>query len=288
MVYIGSVKIMKVYVIMLLVDVFGDIFYFEVFQGIVNLSFKVDDDEVVYGIVLSFLDEVIVELVNLVSFLNFDFYYGGDVIGWIKLVNILKLCYYVQICLVGGFVSEINVLLDKVIFSVSEDFEFFYGFDCQMDFVILDFCYFYYQDGYENGGFSWYMFNYMMWQMILEKGLVDLCVCYYFCCQDVFEDNENQFMLECQVVFYLLYWVDGYLWCIVFGDFVDIDNNFGGYWGCNYGDVSGILLDDLKCIVWGLYLGGGVFDNIFDIIDGEDFEDNLFQVFNSGIDGVRG
>ena len=287
-VHTGSAKIMKAYVIMSLVDVFGDIPYSEAFQGIANPSPKADDDEAVYGIALSLLDEAIAELANPVSPPNFDPYYGGDATGWIKLANTLKLRYHVQTRLVGGSASEINALLDKVISSASEDFEFPYGLDRQTDPAIPDSRHPYYQDGYENGGPSWYMSNYMMWQMILEKGLVDPRVRYYFRRQDAFEDNENQFTLECQAAPYPLHWADGYPWCTASGDFVDIDNNFGGYWGRNHGDASGIPPDDLKRTAWGLYPGGGAFDNIPDIIDGEDPEDNPFQVSNSGTDGARG
>ena len=284
----GTSKIMKAYTFFTLVDLFGDIPFSEALQGVANPSPKADDDESVYTAALALLDEAIGDLANPAGTLAFDPYYDGDAAGWIKLANTLKLRYHVQTRLVGGSASEINALLDKVIDSKEDDFEFPYGLDRQTSADIPDSRHPYYQDGYEANGPSIYMSNYMMWQMILEKGVVDPRVRYYFRRQDAFEDNENQFTLECPLAPYPLHWPDGYPWCTASGDFVDVGNNWGGYWGRNHGDALGIPPDDLKRTAWGLYPGGGAFDNLPQIIPDEDPESNPFQVSNAGTDGARG
>ncbi|MEL7427234.1 MAG: SusD/RagB family nutrient-binding outer membrane lipoprotein [Bacteroidota bacterium] len=287
-VHSGSAKILKAYVFFSLVDLFGDVPFSEALQGISNPSPKADDDESVYTAALALLDEGINDLANPVSPPPFDPYYDGDAAGWIKLANSLKLRYHVQTRLVGGSASEINALLDKVIDSSGDDFEFPYGLDRQTSDDIPDSRHPYYQDGYEVGGPGLYMSNYMMWEMFLGKAVVDPRIRYYFRRQDAFEDNENQFTLECQAAPYPLHWPDGYPWCTASGDFTDLANEWGGYWGRNHGDASGIPPDDLKRTAWGLYPGGGAFDNLPAIVVDEDPESDDFQVSNAGADGARG
>lgn len=287
-VHTGSAKVMKAYVFFTLVDLFGDVPFSEALQGIANPSPKADDDASVYDAALALLDDAISDLASPVSPPPFEPFYDGDATGWIKLANTLKLRYHVQTRLVGGSASEINALLDKIITSNDDDFEFPYGLDRQTSADIPDSRHPYYQDGYETGGPSWYMSNYMMWEMILGKAVVDPRVRYYFRRQDAFEDNENQFTLECQAAPYPLHWPDGYPWCTASGDFTDTNGEWGGYWGRNHGDASGIPPDDLKRTAWGLYPGGGAFDNLPEIIVDEDPESNDFQVSNQGTDGAKG
>lgn len=186
----------------------------------------------------------------------------------------MKFCYYVQICLVDNNVSVVNVLMSLMISFVSDDFVFFYGIECNN----LFFCYFKY-GVYEIGGGN-YMFNWMMWEMFGDKEIEDLCLRYYFYCQDCDEVGEDLFMLDCFDFGFLLYYLGIYrgFFCIVFNDkFGDFDGEYGGYWGRIYGNEDGILFDGLKCIIWGFYLVGGKFD-----------VDDCIGIGNVGVDGGLG
>lgn len=284
-VHSGSAKILKAYVLFTLVDLFGDIPYSEAFQGVSNPSPAADDDKSVYDAALALLDQAITELSSPKGSPVNDLYYGGSAAKWTALANTLKLRYHLQTRLVGGSAGEINSLVGgNIIDSEAEDFQFEYGTNRQTP----DSRHPYYSDGYEVGGPGWYMSNYYMWEMFLAKDQVDPRIRYYFRRQDAFEDNENQFTLECPAAPYPLHWPDGYPWCTASGDYTDLNNEWGGYWGRNHGDASGIPPDDLKRTAWGLYPAGGAFDNLPLIDPDEPETDDAYQVSNSGTDGGRG
>ncbi len=273
----GAAKTIKAYIMMTLVDLFGDIPYSEAFQGITNPSPKADAGSAVYAEALALVESALADFANPKGGIGNDLYYGGDVDSWAKMANSLKLRYHVNTRLVGGSASEVNAAVAAgVIEEVGDDFQFQYG----LSRVNPDARHPYYSDGYEAGGPSWYLSNYYMWLFFSDKNNLDPRLQYYFYRQDCDETNEDFFTLDCQDGPYPAHWPDGYPYCTasspLFGG-----NAAGfqgvGYWGRDHGNDDGIPPDDLKRTAWGLYPAGGKFD-----------AGNCTQVSNGGTDGARG
>jgi len=284
--YTGIAKTMKAYLLFTLVDLYGNIPYTEAFQGVVVPSPKADEDQAVYTEAFNLLTSALADFSDPKGSLSGDLYYNGGAAAWEKLANTLLIRYHVSTRQVGGSGAAINTIVGtgKIIDQTAEDFQFQYGNNR----ATPDSRHPYYSDGYENGGPGWYMSNCMMWQMFGDKDNEDPRLRYYFRRQDGWEDNENQFTLDCTTAPYPQQWADGYPWCKASGDFGDPAGEYGGYWGRNHGNADGIPPDDLKRTAWGLYPAGGAFDNLPKSIPDEDTGDNTWQVSNGGSDGARG
>lgn len=283
----GAAKTMKAYVLFTLVDLFGNIPYTEAFQGVTLPSPKADDDEAVYAEAFALLNDAVADFDKATTGLTgTDLYYVGNRTNWKKLANTLLIRYHVNTRLVGGSATAINTILASgdIIDEKDEDFQFQYGTNR----ATPDSRHPYYSDGYEVGGPSWYMSNYMMWQMFGDKENEDPRLRYYFRRQDGFEDNENQFTLDCTNAPYPLHWEDGYPFCTASGVYGDPAGEYGGYWGRNHGNADGIPPDDLKKTAWGLYPAGGAFDNLPKIIVDEDPNSDTWHVSRGGTSGARG
>ena len=274
-VYAGIAKTMKAYILFTLVDLFGDIPYSEAFAGTENTSPKADPGADVYNAGLALLDAALNDMKSPVGSVTNDLYYGSSAAAWIKLINTLKLRYYVNTKLVNqGTGSNVKSLIDAGIISeIADDFQFKYGSNRANP----DSRHPYYTDGYETGGPGWYMSNYYMWLFFGEKNTEDPRLRYYFYRQDCDETNEDFFTLDCQAGPYPSHWPDGYPFCTASSQWGDPNDKYSGYWGRDHGNDDGIPPDDLKRTAWGLYPAGGKFD-----------ADNCGQVSNSGTDGGRG
>ncbi|MEY3052452.1 MAG: hypothetical protein RLY31_2237 [Bacteroidota bacterium] len=274
-VHSGAARVMKAYIMMTLVDLFGDVPYSEAFQGVTNPSPKADSGASVYDAALGLLDEALNGLKSPVGTIGNDLYYGSNADKWIKLANTLKMRYYLNTRLVNsGTGSNVKAMIDAgVIEDISDDFQFKYGNNRANP----DSRHPYYSDGYENGGPDWYLSNYYMWLFFGEKNTEDPRLRYYFYRQDCDETDEDFFTLDCQAVPYPFHWPDGFPYCTASSSFGDPNDNYGGYWGRDHGNDDGIPPDGLKKTAWGLYPAGGKFD-----------ADNCSQVSNLGTDGGRG
>lgn len=272
----GIAKIVKAYTLMTMVDLFGDIPYSEAFQGTDELNPSPDPSASVYAAALGMLDGAIADLSNASGTVANDIYYGGDATKWIKLANSLKLRYYVNTQLVNSdATAQINALIaaDNMIDSEGDDFVFQYGTTRSTP----DSRHPFYSDGYENGGPTWYMSNYQMWNLFGEKFTEDPRLRYYFYRQDCDEAGEDFFTLNCQTLPYPVHFPAGLPWCTASSDFGDPAMAYSGYWGRDHGNDDGIPPDDLKRTAWGLYPAGGKFD-----------ADDCSQVSNGGTDGGGG
>lgn len=268
----GSVKVLKAYILMTLVDLFGDIPFTEAFQGVENPSPAADSGESVYNAALAILDEAIAELKAPKGAPANDLYYGGNAGKWLKLANTLKLRYYVQTRLVNNNTSAVNALMDQVITSSSDDWVFQYGTERNNpNSRHPD-----YNGSYEQGGGD-YQSNYLMWQMFNEKETEDPRIRYYFYRQDCDETNEELFTLDCVPIPYPFHWDPGFPWCTASLDFGDPNMEYGGYWGRDHGNGDGIPPDGQKRTIWGPYPAAGRFD-------ANDCEEAL----QNGIDGGLG
>ena len=115
-IYAGVAKILKAYTFHMMVDLWGDIPYFQT-SDIENLHPEFDNDQVIYADLFLLIDDAIADLTdeeseNIKVPAEDDLIYGGDVDSWIKLANTLKLKMYNQVRLTSMFNQDsVNALL---------------------------------------------------------------------------------------------------------------------------------------------------------------------------------
>jgi hypothetical protein len=284
---LGASKVIRVYVLMTMVDMYGNIPYSEALQGSANLNPRFDNSADIYRGLLAELDAAIVILgeTNSPSSKVQDLYYQTQA-QWITLANTLKLKMYCNSRLpeaatelgvdVGAKIAEI-VTADNFIDEANEDFAFKYGnsrFNPNTRHPL-------YNDQYERGGGA-YIANYMMWAMTTEKGCkigissditnVDPRTPFYFYKQDENPKGEDSFTLPTPsrpdhydsddyksfynsnlTPFIVSNWI---------GETSVVDN---GYWGRDHGDNSGIPPDASKRTVAGMYPIGGAYGKFGDV-----------------------
>ncbi|CAE7228487.1 unnamed protein product, partial [Symbiodinium microadriaticum] len=299
--YTGSAKIMKAYVMVTLVDLFGDVPYSQAGLGVENFNPGVDAGADVYQAAFDLLDEAIAELNDpdgSTAAPAYDNFYNGNGDNWVAAANSLKVRMYNTIRLVdGGAVAAAQNLIDNanIIDSPDEDFEFKYGTNRLNPNTRHP----YYNDFYEeNDGF--YQANYFMWLLVGEKRDIDASgnfaldangnttvaiedprLPFYFYRQDGSLAGESSTVWEC--------WLTALPYANEVGDLrpahysaVDRDMPYcivteDGYFGRDHINGGGIPPDGAIRTVWGIYPGGGKFDYA-------DFE----NIQNAGIDGALG
>lgn len=116
LVYAGIGKVLKAYVFGQIVDLWGDVPYFEANQpGIYNSVF--DDGETIYAELFKLIDAGIADLSNeeaenLLVPGDDDLIYGGDVASWIKAANTIKLKLYLNVRLTSMYnEAAVNTLV---------------------------------------------------------------------------------------------------------------------------------------------------------------------------------
>ncbi len=283
-VHVGATKIMQAYMLMTLVDLFGEVPFSQTGQGLANDNPSADADVAVYAQALTLLNESVDDLSKTPRGTpSSDLIYGSDGSKWIKLANTLKLKYYLNTRLINTDASaNVKTLLDAggLIETSDDDFQFQYGSQRANP----DSRHPYYDEHYEaNNGR--YMSNYFMWSLREEKSVEDPRLRYYFYRQDLDATNEDQFTLDC-----VTNRVDGVAqnfsnrpghygnqqpWCLATNSNNPADAK--GYWGREHGNNDGIPPDGAKRTVFGIYPGGGKYD------DGSGL-----NVKNNGADGAGG
>ncbi|SEJ12844.1 Starch-binding associating with outer membrane [Cyclobacterium xiamenense] len=127
--YRGIARLLKAYTFSVMVDLYGDVPYFEALNPEVTFP-SVDQGEAIYADLLLQIDQGIQELSAASGSVQGDMIYGGDRSKWIKMGNTLKLKLYAQtrkensINSVQGFNQLINA---DLISSASDDFQLKYG-----------------------------------------------------------------------------------------------------------------------------------------------------------------
>jgi len=283
-VHSGSVKIMKAYVLMALVDNLNNVPLTEAGQGTDIISPRADDGASVYAAAVALLDEAIGQMSSTsASGPSNDFYYGGDASKWIALANTLKLRAAVTTRLTdpAGASSTINSVVSSGNFiqDASGDFQAKYGTQRNNP----NSRHWMYNNHYENGDGN-YLSNYYMW--VLRAGKVnadgnivkDPRLRYYFYRQ--VDDSNNQDPTTYSCHFSTLPTdpdgrpahfdgVDPRLpYCTAWED---------GYSGRDHGNGEGIPPDGPIRTHYGLYPGGGLFD-----------DDSFIDTRNAGTDGGLG
>jgi len=102
--YLGAGQVLMALNLGMTVDLFGDVPFSESFN-FTTVTPKYDDDQVLYGNVISLLDQGIANLraTSTISIGADDFIYGGDIPTWIKFAHTLKARYLIHTKNVSGF-----------------------------------------------------------------------------------------------------------------------------------------------------------------------------------------
>ena len=265
-IHAGTAKILRAYVMMILVDMFGDVPNSEALQGTDIISPAADPGSVVYADAIALLDEAIAQLSGTDAVApSYDNFYGGDAAKWVTLAKTLKLRAYVTTRLVDSNApSEVAALLAEgdLIDEASEDFQFNYGSNR----LVPDSRHPLYDNHYEAGDGD-YVGNYFMWLLRAEKldangnPVVDPRVRYYFyrqvessvdgsindysCHFSNFPTQEDQPAHYADIDPRLPY-------CVAASD---------GYWGRDHLNAEGIPPDGNLRSRYGLYPAAGQFDD---------------------------
>ena len=278
---LGASKVMRCYILLAMVDMYGNIPYSEALQGNANLTPKYDDSKDVYTGVYNELNEAIAELSivdnNDGALKARDLYYGSGNQGnpngekWIKLANTLKFKMLVTSRNAGGFggldlTNEINGILalpaaKGLIDTAEDDFAFRYGTERDLPNSRHPM----YNDQYEFGGGA-YIANYFFWAVSVEKGSVnDPRLPYYFFKQITLSaSNADAQTVPCRFLSAPTYYSNDeyasfYVPSIRAAYCYSNPNSIGtSFLGRDHGDASGIPLDEKLRSVVGVYPAGGL------------------------------
>lgn len=176
--YVGIAKVMKAYLFMVTVDIWGDVPYTEALKGETIKSPKYDDDGFIYDQLLLLLAEAKTDLNDAITAnepkINSDLVYGSaanattQFTRWIKAANTIMLRLYLNISKVDKTraTTEINALIteNNFISSNAEDFQMVYG-NTQAPLTRHPI----FQQEYGGAGKAFYITNYFMYYMILKN-----------------------------------------------------------------------------------------------------------------------
>ncbi len=265
-IHVGAAKILKAWVWMSLVDMFGNIPFSEAGQGVAVPSPNADDDQAVYTAALAMLDEAITDLNNPdgIGAPSSDLFFGGETgaddarENWIKLANTLKLRYHLMTRLVGGQAGAINTIVASgdFISASGEDFAFQYGTNLQNPNSKSP----YYNEHYLNPvGAGRYLSNDFMYKFLRDD---DPRIRYYFYRQNLVPGDRtvnDAFTIGCRDEPRPDHYTADMPFCTatVTNDMADSE----GYWGREHGNGDGIPPDGDKRTNWGIYPAGGCFDS---------------------------
>ena len=267
--HVGVMHAMRAYVLMTLVDYWGDVPYSEALGGVDNFNPNVDSGSQVYDVALDELNSAKVSLEDALANLDSDgnvintipggsevlkmFFENasteGELAGnWMKFVNSLKFKYFLNI----GDVAELNNLIaeNNMISSNIDNCAFRYSTVNSPESRHPAFV-----NNYVNNT-SDYMSNSLMYKMVLhpDNPNPDPRGAYYFYRQTLTfpGPNDNPSLndaLPCSSQ--ASPYPPGVAFC-AFGD---------GYWGRDHGDADGIPPDSDKRTTWGAYPAGGLVDS---------------------------
>lgn len=248
--HLGIAKTIKAMVLFNLVDVYGDVPYSEALDPS-NFFPVVDSGASIYDAAYGLLDEAAAHFVATGSSgTPNDYFYGRDYTKWVRLVNTLKLRYFLNLRLVdeAGSDAGISALVagDNML-KAGDDFVFRFGTsNANPDSRHPNF-----SGSYTSGGGTYHS-TYYMWHMTEEKGFDDPRARFYWYRQ-VLVNSTNVDEIECiSQIAPPHYLAGGFIYCLP-GE--------RGYWGRDHLDPDGVPPDGLKRTMWGVYPAGGRFDN---------------------------
>ena len=263
-------KVFQAYILITLVDYFGDIPYSEALkteEG--NLNPLADSGESVYQVALSLLDSAIEDF-NADGPKPDDFYYGGDGTKWIKAANSIKKRALLNLGDFSGYSG-----ITDYIKEAADDFQFSWGTNAatpdtrhplygggrgqSSEYSAI-------RTNYSSTGGGEYMSNWLMFKMLNgHDGNKDPRMNYYFYRQvnatPGFDSAGNEEVLECGLAGYYVppqLQTPDQPFCAPTNSESAPAN---GYWGRDHGNDNGTPPDGFLRTLRGIYPAGGTFDD---------------------------
>jgi len=283
----GMCRVMTAYVLVTMVDFFGDIPYSEALQGSANFNPKADSGQDIYLAAFDLLDEAIVNFntasTPIPSTPPFaDYYYGGSAAKWKKLANTIKLKMFLNWRLLDASQAQagISAVLgspDGIISTAAENFIFRFG-TSQAD---PEARHPNFTGAYISGGGT-YMSNHLMWSMLHGYGAETYGIAgdprmrfYFYRQTGTNSSNPNE--MRCVTEQTPLHYPFASGGAVIYGKggpppgiTTDANNvawartycypSSVGYWGRDHVDNQGIPPDGFLRSTWGPYPSGGRFD----------------------------
>lgn len=248
--HLGIAKTIKAMVLFDLVDTYGDVPYSEALDA-ANFNPKTDGGQTIYTAALALLDEAAGHFTATSAGTPNDYYYNRNYTRWIKLVNTLKLKYYLNTKLVDAAASKagINALIaENNMLGTADNFVFLFGTTA----ADPDSRHPKFAGQYTAGGGDYQSTDFMH-HLTVDKGFDDPRVRYYMYRQ-VLTNTTNVDEQECvSQIAPSHYLVGNFPYCNPAGN--------KGYWGRDHLDPDGIPPDGLKRTAYGVFPSGGRFDN---------------------------
>lgn len=257
--HIAIGQIIESYIMMTLVDFFGDVPYSEAFKGSEGILNPVADSgaSIYEAVDLLLLDAVVNLDKDESASPATDLYYDGSESSWRKLAKTLRLKLHLQQKLVNsaGSTAAINALItdDDLITSSSRDFQFQYSTNA----AAPDSRHPYFEKNYTgNPDSDFYMSNYYMDLLANNYSIADPRTRYYFYRQQSDYSATSVVTKDCTTQDRPDWYSVNDTHCIV-----SDDNGLNGFWGRDHLDPDGIPPDDQLRTFPGIYPAGGDFDN---------------------------
>ena len=129
--YVGIAQVLRAYAFSTMVDIWGDVPYFEANQGAANPFPAFDNGKAIYTDLFLLLDEAVANLKksSVRPVTSDDLIYNGNISRWIKAANTIKLNMYNKVRLTDLYnAADVTKLLgEELMSSIGDDFELFYG-----------------------------------------------------------------------------------------------------------------------------------------------------------------
>jgi hypothetical protein len=290
----GMARVIAGYMIVSLVDFFGDVPFSEAFKGSNNFNPALDKSSDLYNLALQYLEKAISDLTTPSTvqggYLNpgapvpQDLYYANNYASWVRAANSIRLKIYLNLKDAAG-INSVITHPGGLIVAADQNFVFRYGTN-QAD---PDARHPRFNQNYLGGGGA-YMSNWLMWQMFhgynaQQNGAPgDPRMRFYFARQTLTNSSDpNQ--IRCVIQATPLHYPQSTGTAIVDNpkagrppmgvDAAHPTNNpshpaWGrtfcyptdrGYWGRDHVDPQGIPPDGFLRTAWGVYPAGGRFDS---------------------------
>ena len=177
--HVAIAKVLEAYMMVSLVDFFGDVPYSEATQGVDFPNPNVDPGADIYAAIETLLDQAIADFQkNEQALPTNDLFYGGNEEQWVRFANTLKLKMYVQTRLTDSSVAgKINSIISSgnYITDASDDFQMQWSStNANPDSRHPEF-----GPNFDNGTAEYMNTTYMFW-MAEEKNVRDPRIRYYF------------------------------------------------------------------------------------------------------------
>lgn len=247
--YAGIAKVMKAYLSSILIDLWGEVPFTKALEGETNIGPAFEDGDVVYDKLLLLLDDAKADLIEANErgdLATGDIIYNGDFEQWLRAANTIKLKLLLNLRLVdedrartgiSSLIAE-NMLIDDNV----DNFVFYFGSSqAPMNQHPV------YQQEYVAGNKTFYMSNYVMYNMITKS---DPRLRYYIYRQGTNDELDFQ-TSPCNSRTDCIYWPL----------LLDLGAPADGYIGREHGDPSGLPGDNALRATFGVYPIGGAYDN---------------------------